>query len=61
MKQKARAVKMQEETFLREGVGRVPGEEAVAGVRPHLDVCVSGRTLRHACVGISVLHIAEVS
>ena len=48
--------------FSREGVGRVPGEKAVRGVWPDLDVCVcAGRTLRNACVGISVLRVAEVS
>ena len=40
MKQKARAVKTQEETFLREGVGHAPGEKAVGGLWPDLDVCV---------------------
>lgn len=62
LKQKATAVKTQEEMFSREGVGRVPGEKAVRGVWPDLDVCVcAGRTLRNACVGISVLRVAEVS
>lgn len=62
LEQKARAVKMQEETFLREERRACAWRGGCCGeVRPHLDVCVFGETLRHACVGISVLHIAGVS